>query len=54
LQYYQLARLTHDELLMRYPDLAARFSYLRLRGEEAETAAETDGVKELMVWGEEK
>ena len=54
LQYYHLARLTHDDLLRRYPELAARFSYLRLQGEESERAAEADGVKELMVWGEEK
>jgi len=35
------------------PDLAARFAYLGLKGEEATRAAEASRAKETMVWDEE-
>jgi tetratricopeptide (TPR) repeat protein len=54
LQAYHLARLGHEELQRCSPEIAAQFSYLSVSGEDAERAAEANGVKEIMVWGEEK
>lgn len=51
---YDLAKKQYGELQKRNPALAAQYSYLLLRGEWAEAEAEAKGVKDVMVWDEEK
>jgi Tfp pilus assembly protein PilF len=60
----QLARVNHDlehygtveklyaELKARDPDLAQRFAYLDLKGEEATRAANVAGANGVVVWEE--
>lgn len=54
LQDYELARKAYEELLAASPQLAAQFSYLRFQGDVAAWMAKENGVKDIMVWGEEK
>jgi tetratricopeptide (TPR) repeat protein len=53
LENYGSARRAYSRLKSVDPDLAAQFSYLELRGEEATRAAEMSAVKEVVVWEEE-
>jgi tetratricopeptide (TPR) repeat protein len=53
LENYGLARRSYSRLKSVYPDLAAQFSYLELRGEGAVRAAEMSAVKEVVAWAEE-
>jgi tetratricopeptide (TPR) repeat protein len=54
LQNYGLVNKVYDELKAQSPELAARFAYLRLQGEEATRAADASQAKEIMLWGEEQ
>jgi tetratricopeptide (TPR) repeat protein len=49
--YYQVKKV-YSELKARDPDLALRFAYLDMKGEEATRAAEVTGVKGVVVWEE--
>ncbi|MEW5816631.1 MAG: tetratricopeptide repeat protein [Spirochaetota bacterium] len=53
LENYGLVKRTYEELKRKDPDLALRFAYLDLRGEEASRAAEISQAKEVMLWQEE-
>jgi tetratricopeptide (TPR) repeat protein len=53
LENYGSARKAYSRLKNVDPDLAAQFSYLDLRGEEASRAAEMSAVKGVVVWEEE-
>jgi tetratricopeptide (TPR) repeat protein len=54
LQNDEMVKTEYQELETLSPDLAARFSYLLLQGEEATRSAETNQATDTMVWGEEK
>jgi len=54
LQNYGTAAKAYDELKALSPDLAERFSYLRLKGEEATRAAAMAAVNDVVVWEEGK
>ncbi len=49
---YALARKAYADLQVRDPKLAARFSYLGLRGEEATRAADAAQVRGVVVWSD--
>ena len=49
--YYQV-RKVYAVLKSKDPELAAKFSYLDLKGEEATRAAEISGVNEVVLWVE--
>ena len=53
LENYGTVRETYEKLKLLDPELAERFSYLDLRGEEASRAAEINEVMEVVVWDEE-
>jgi tetratricopeptide (TPR) repeat protein len=53
LENYGTARTAYRKLQEIDPGLAARFSYLDLRGDEAQRAAEAAGVREVLLWEEE-
>ena len=53
LENYGTARAAYQKLQSIDPELAQRFAYLGLRGEEAARAADAAGVKGEMVWDEE-
>ncbi len=53
LENYGTVRDAYEKLKVVDPDLAERFAYLDLRGEEASRAAEISKAKEVMVWDEE-
>jgi tetratricopeptide (TPR) repeat protein len=50
LENYGEAKLAYDSLKRLDPDLANRFSYLGLRGEEAARAAQISQSKMTMIW----
>ena len=52
LENYGIVGDSYARLKAVKPDLARRFSYLDLRGNEAEKAASIGNVKEEMVWEE--
>jgi len=49
-----LARKEYEELEAIDPELASRFSYLQLQGEEATRAASMVHVNDTVVWAEGK
>ena len=53
LENYGTAREAYSKLKEINPNLAARFSYLDLRGNEAERAADVAQVKGVVLWEEE-
>jgi len=53
IENYGSAQFAYKKLKEMDPNLAARFSYLDLRGEEAVRAAEIGQVKGVVVWDEE-
>ncbi len=53
LENYGTSRRTYEKLKELDPELAARFSYLDLRGKEADRAAELSKTKEVVIWEEE-
>ena len=53
LENYGSARTEYRKLREIDPELAARFSYLDLRGDEAQRAADTAKVKGVLLWEEE-
>jgi tetratricopeptide (TPR) repeat protein len=52
LENYSLAKKAYADLQAVAPDLAAQFSYLDLRGEEATRAADAGGLTGTVVWSE--
>ncbi len=53
IENYGTVREVYGKLKAINPDLAMRFSYLDLRGEEASRAASMAEVKEVVIWEEE-
>ncbi len=53
LENYGTVREAYGKLKLLDPELAERFAYLDLRGEEATRAAEINEVMEIVVWDEE-
>jgi tetratricopeptide (TPR) repeat protein len=53
LENYGTVRESYEKLTLLDPELAERFAYLELRGEEAARAAEISEVMEVVVWDEE-
>ncbi|MBA7688286.1 hypothetical protein ES703_96765 [subsurface metagenome] len=53
LENYGYAKRAFSKLRTIDPTLAMKFSYLDLRGEEAERAAEIGGLREVVIWVEE-
>jgi tetratricopeptide (TPR) repeat protein len=53
LENYGTARAAYRKLQQLDPDLAARFSYLDLRGDESQRAADIAQVKGAVLWEEE-
>jgi tetratricopeptide (TPR) repeat protein len=49
--YFQVKKV-YAELKAKDPDLALRFAYLDLKGEEATRAAELSGVNGIVIWEE--
>ncbi len=54
LQNYGLVGHTYNELKSIDPDMASRFAYLDLKGEEAGRAADAAGIREVVLWEEEE
>jgi tetratricopeptide (TPR) repeat protein len=52
IENYAIAKAAYDKLKTANPALAAQFSYLSLRGEEAGRAADLSDVKDVVVWEE--
>jgi tetratricopeptide (TPR) repeat protein len=52
LENYAIAKKAYAQLRTVDPDLAQKFAYLDLRGEEATRAADADGVQKAVVWSE--
>ncbi len=52
LENYSIARSAYAKLQQINPDLAAQFSYLDLRGDEATRAADASGVRGTVVWSQ--
>jgi tetratricopeptide (TPR) repeat protein len=50
LENYPLAEKVYAELKKKDPDLALKFAYLKLKGEEATRAAEISGVQGGVTW----
>ena len=53
LENYGMVTKTYQKLKVIDPDLAMRFAYLDLRGEEATRAADAAGMREMVLWEEE-
>ncbi len=53
LENYGTARAAYSKLKDINPDLASRFAYLDLRGNEASRAADVSQVKGVVLWEEE-
>ena len=53
LENYGTARAAYSKLKDINPDLASRFAYLDLRGDEASRAADVSQVKGVVLWEEE-
>ena len=49
--YYEVKKL-YEALKQKDPDLALKFAYLDLKGEEATRAAEANGVSGIVIWQE--
>jgi tetratricopeptide (TPR) repeat protein len=54
LENYGFVGKTYEKLQNVAPDLAMRFAYLDLRGEEASRASDAAGLQEIVVWEEEE
>jgi tetratricopeptide (TPR) repeat protein len=54
LENYGTVRDAYQKLKGLDPDLAQRFAYLDLKGEEGNRAADALGLKELVIWEEEE
>lgn len=54
LENYGLVGKTYQKLKVIDPDLAMRFAYLDLRGEEATRAAEAAGMRDVVLWEDEQ
>jgi tetratricopeptide (TPR) repeat protein len=54
LENYGFVSKTYEKLRTVDPDMAARFAYLDLRGDEANRAADAAGVMDTVVWEEEE
>jgi tetratricopeptide (TPR) repeat protein len=50
LENYSLAKKAYAALQVADPNLASRFAYLDLRGEEATRAADASGAKAVVIW----
>jgi tetratricopeptide (TPR) repeat protein len=50
LENYSLAKKAYAALQVADPNLASRFAYLDLRGEEATRAADASGAKAVIIW----
>ncbi len=53
LENYGIVNKLYNKLKEGEPDLAARFLYLGLKGEESMRAADMSGVKDTVLWDEE-
>jgi hypothetical protein len=53
LEDYRSSRMSYDALKKLDPDLAARYSYLELKGEESVRAASIAGTLDTVLWAEE-
>jgi len=54
LENYGSVRRSYERLRTLDPELATRFAYLDLRGEEASRAAELSAVKDVVLWEEDE
>jgi tetratricopeptide (TPR) repeat protein len=54
LENYAIAKKAYADLQAKDPELAQRFAYLDLRGEEATRAADANGVRKVVIWQEGK
>ena len=54
LENYGFVSSTYKQLQEADPNLAGRFAYLDLKGEEATRAADAAGIRETVVWEEEE
>ena len=52
MENYGTVRKQYDKLKKLDPELASRFAYLDLKGDEAVRAAEAAKIKEAVVWAE--
>jgi transglutaminase-like putative cysteine protease len=52
LENYSIAKKAYADLEAKNPELAQRFAYLDLRGEEATRAADANGVRKVVIWQE--
>jgi tetratricopeptide (TPR) repeat protein len=52
IENYALVKKAFSELKALDPNLASRFAYLELRGEESTRAAEISEVKDIVIWQE--
>jgi len=52
LENYSIAKKAYAELQEVDPDLAQKFAYLDLRGDEATRAADASGLRRTVVWSE--
>ena len=52
LEDYPRVKKVYAELQTRDPDLAARFAYLGMKGQESTRAADIAGVNGVVVWEE--
>jgi Tfp pilus assembly protein PilF len=52
LENYRVSDQLYAQLKNRSPDLAERYSYLEMRGEEAARASAVGRIKETVVWDE--
>ncbi|MEI6873749.1 MAG: hypothetical protein WCL50_01320 [Spirochaetota bacterium] len=50
LEDYRTTRMAYDSLKKTDPALAAKYSYLDLKGEESTKAAEASGAKDMVEW----
>lgn len=50
---YGLVADLYDKLKSLDPELASRFSYLDMKGDESTRAADVSGAREVMIWGQE-
>ncbi len=53
LENYGIVKSSYAALKTLDPDLAMRFAYLDLRGEESQRAADATGLKDIVLWDEE-
>jgi len=54
MEQYETATTAYNKLKSMDPELAEKFSYLDLKGEDATRAADQAQVKDMMVWEEEE